>query len=502
MINSSLFDLIKTLTKAEKRYINFYKLNNPGKGGKTYLQLFERICKYDDRVETSKFLEALPFDKKKLNNIQNYLYRLILTGLRNFHSEGSVRIMVKNMLIDAEILLKRGLITQSLRKLDQVQTIAEKYLLRDVLIEVGMHKQAVLAQTDLLYHTNPGFKNSEIIKSVELQKSAVSDLKNEIIYRELFINYFSDNSKFATKQKAAAHLRQLLKNPLLHVREESLTMEAWSSLLGLKNLAYFFAGNYIGGIKYAREHLNVMETKYLHITKESPVDWAALVYNYLGFCFYQKQYDKVIECLDRIRHILTFSKRAAGKLSEARLWFNYYLYSLVINARVVNFGNLAQVVIGINDYYARYKNFIREEFPVTLNFLLAYNYFIKGEYKHAVYWLNKNFTDTNDNVRPDFQLHSRALYFIVQVDRKNTDLYRSARDNFIEYLEERSIAGKFESAIRRLMEDILFQAGSKEQSDKCFQKFKDQLVRLKGDEAEEKKMEHYFDYGTWIGTSC
>lgn len=473
-----------------------YKLDQAGE--KIYARFFDVICKCNDRADGEQFFKTLPFSTKKLNNIQNYLYQLILSGLRNFNSESSVRIILKNMLIDAEILLKKSLIRQSLRKLDQAQDIAEKYLLRDVLLEVGMQKQLVLSQTDLLYHTNTGFKNSEIRRSVELQKNAVSDLKNELIYRELFINYFSDNSKFVTKQKAAEHLHQLLNNPLVHIKVESLTMEAWSSLTGLKNLAYFFAGNYKDGIKYAREHLKGMETKYLHITKESPDDWAALVYNYLGYCFYLKQYDNVITSLEKIKFILTFSKRKGSKLSEARLWFNYYLYSLVINTRLVNFDNLTLVLNGINDYYARYKKFIREEFPVTLNFLLAYNYFIKREYKPAVFWLNKNFTDTNANVRPDFQLHSRILYFIIQVDRENTELYSSACDNFIEYLEERSITGKFESAIRKLMEDIISQTNSGNINNSLFRNLKKQLLELKKDEAEERKVEHYFDYMSWV----
>lgn len=496
MINRSLFELVKSLGKAEKRHIKLYRLDQARQ--RIYARLFDVICKCNDRADGVQFLETLQFTKKKLNNVQNYLYYLILSGLRNFNSESSVRIILKNMLIDAEILFKRGLIRQSLRKLDQAKTTAEKYLLRDVLLEVGMQKQLVLSQTDLLYHTNPGFKSSEIVRSIELQKNAVSDLKIEIIYKELFVNYFSDNSKFATKQMAAEHLRQLLKNPLLHVKVERLSMEAWSSLTGLKNLAYFFAGNYKDGIKYAREHLNGMEMKYLHIAMESPDDWAALVYNYLGYCFYLKQYNKVIACLDKIRHILTFAKRRGSKLSEARLWFNYYLYQLVINTKTMNFENLDKVVKGVINFLESQKRFIRDEYVITLNYLLAYNFFIKGDFKTSLFWLNKNIYDTSVDVRPDYQSQTRILYFIVQLERRNEDLYGSAYDSFVEYLEERSIVGEFESVISRLIEDIMELTNSGDSIDSVLLKFKKQLNHLRRNEVEKRKVEHYFDYGIWV----
>ncbi len=87
--SNELFDLIKSLTKSEKR---FFKLQSALQSGdKNYVRLFDLIDKmseYDEEnvkktFKGEKFIKHLPSEK-------NHLYKLILKALRSYYGETSV----------------------------------------------------------------------------------------------------------------------------------------------------------------------------------------------------------------------------------------------------------------------------------------------------------------------------------------------------------------------------------------------------------------------------
>ena len=84
--SNELFELIKSLTKSEKR---FFKLQSSLQSGdKNYIRLFDTIDKmseYDEEEVKSafkgeKFIKHLPSEK-------NHLYKVILKALRSFYGE-------------------------------------------------------------------------------------------------------------------------------------------------------------------------------------------------------------------------------------------------------------------------------------------------------------------------------------------------------------------------------------------------------------------------------
>lgn len=84
--SNELFNLIKSLTKSEKR---FFKLSSSIQSGeKNYFKLFDYIddqseydeAKLKEHFKTERFIKHLPSEK-------NHLYKLILKSLRQFHGD-------------------------------------------------------------------------------------------------------------------------------------------------------------------------------------------------------------------------------------------------------------------------------------------------------------------------------------------------------------------------------------------------------------------------------
>jgi hypothetical protein len=124
--STELFELVKSLSKSEKR---FFKLSSSlQQGDKNYLKIFEVIDKQDEYNEDAiklqydgeTFVKHLPSEK-------NHLYRLILKSLRAFHADNSISSILKQELKNIEILYKKALYRECNKFLVRAKRLARDY---------------------------------------------------------------------------------------------------------------------------------------------------------------------------------------------------------------------------------------------------------------------------------------------------------------------------------------------------------------------------------------
>src|SRR5688572_15097042 len=102
----SLFSLVKSLSKTEKRYFRIFA----GMSGRdvNYLQLFdviERQEQYDEEAVRAKFKGEKFVNQLHVAKI--YLTELIMKALRNYHAGSSIEFTILDLLKDAELLFNR-----------------------------------------------------------------------------------------------------------------------------------------------------------------------------------------------------------------------------------------------------------------------------------------------------------------------------------------------------------------------------------------------------------
>jgi len=106
--STNLFDLVKSLSKSEKR---FFKLSaSLQSGDKNYLKLFDEIEQqeyYDEELIKEKFKKETFI--KHLPSEKSHLYKLILKSLRGFHADNSVSSLLKQEIKNIEILYNKAL---------------------------------------------------------------------------------------------------------------------------------------------------------------------------------------------------------------------------------------------------------------------------------------------------------------------------------------------------------------------------------------------------------
>ena len=122
--NDILFQLIKSLEKAEKRHFKLYIKRSSGKEELKIVRLFDAMDKLKDYDEKILLKRMDDVTKPQLANLKTHLYKQILASLRLLKSDDSLDLQLNEQFDYAHILYKKGLFMQSLRIIDRAKEIA------------------------------------------------------------------------------------------------------------------------------------------------------------------------------------------------------------------------------------------------------------------------------------------------------------------------------------------------------------------------------------------
>jgi len=125
--SDTLFQLIHSLEKSEKRNFKLYIKRSSAKEDLKIIQLFDAIDKlseYDEKL----LLKKLPsIEKPQLSNLKTHLYKQVLASLRLLKTTENIDLQLHEQLDYARILYNKGLYLQSLKILDRIKELARSY---------------------------------------------------------------------------------------------------------------------------------------------------------------------------------------------------------------------------------------------------------------------------------------------------------------------------------------------------------------------------------------
>ena len=102
--NDILFQLIKSLEKAEKRHFKLYIKRSSGKEDLKIVRLFDTLDKLKDYDEKILLKRMDDVTKPQLANLKTHLYKQILASLRLLKSDESLDLQLNEQFDYAHIL--------------------------------------------------------------------------------------------------------------------------------------------------------------------------------------------------------------------------------------------------------------------------------------------------------------------------------------------------------------------------------------------------------------
>lgn len=415
----ALFQLTKSLEKAEKRHFKLYIKRSSAKEDLKIIQLFDAMDKMSEYDEKALLKKLSPITKPQLANLKSHLYKELLSSLRLLKTGDTIDLQLSEHLDHARILYNKGLKLQSLKILEKTKEIAK-----------ANHKFNYLAQVislekkiETLHITRSSLEKTEqlTIEATDISGhiNRVSQLSNLAL---LLYRWYVKNGHARHEQDIKA-ITEFFKSSLPK-NIESITdfyellylyqSYSWYAFIKLDFLMYY---------RYSRKWINLFEAEPSMKSVETG-HYIKGMHNLLNAHFDLRNYEQFKITLHQFEN---FSKTQAANLHDNfRIHTFVYIYSAKLNWHLMTgtFREGLAIIPHIDERLQQDGLYIDHHRILVFNYKIASLYFGSGNYNKAIDYLNRIITD-NADLRIDLQCYARLLHLMSHYEMGNDEIIES-----------------------------------------------------------------------------
>lgn len=436
----TLFQLVRSLEKSEKRHFKLYIKRSSGNEDLKVVELFDALDKLDQYDEALLLKKLRTIKKPQLANIKVHLYKQLLASLRLLKSAESIDLQLNEQFDFAHILYKKGLFNQSLKILDKAKETAKaNKKVNFLLAAITLEKRIETLHITRSMQTRAEQLSQEV-NEVNDRISKLTKLSNlaMLLYSWFIQNGHARNSN--EEVKVEKYLKQHLP---LNAWDQNGFYEklflyqsfSWYAYIRLDFLMYY---------RYSQKWVTLFEEDTLLMRVETG-HYIKGLHTLLNAHFVLRNYKKFNDVLN------DFEKFAAT--DRVRLHDNFrtqaftYISSAKINQHCM-LGTFKEGILQVPYILQMLKQdelFIDEHRIMVFNYKIASLYFGNGDYATCIDYLQKII---NENIggESDLQAYARLMHLIAHYEIGNYDLmeyltksvyrFMSKKDNLTAVEEE------------------------------------------------------------------
>ena len=254
LISSSLFHLIHSMSKAEKRHFKLYsRYHSKNINEMNYLLLFDIIAKQREYNEEKIALHLGGIKKEHLPALKYYLQNLILESLLALRSKGNdIDSKLSNLLEIARIMLDKGLVQEEMKFLERAKEMALRHERWATVLEV------------LQIEMREKKDNVKLVQGLEKEMEVLLDKLNNLTeYRRINREVFTLLAKSGPQRVAENKVLQAtLNRPILRDVREGKTTEAKRLFYATFIDYYFIVGDFRSAEKKLIQLMHLIESNY------------------------------------------------------------------------------------------------------------------------------------------------------------------------------------------------------------------------------------------------
>lgn len=487
--STELFDLIKSLSKSEKR---FFKLHSALQSGpKNYLRIFDAIDKqraYDE--EGLKKLFAKETFIKHLPSEKNHLYKLILKALRAYHAESSVSGILKQEIKNIEILYQKALYTECNKLLHRAKRIAKENERFYYWFELLNWEKMLLEEA---YESGEFTKDLDAL--IEEERDVIEKLRNLAAYHILYskINYVFRSGGYVRTDEEHAMVEEISEHPLIKGKNTALSKRA-------ATICYYTQGF----CQWAKRDWATSLEKFKRVKQildDQPAIRGDLTKRYIRTLQYiingEIELGDLGQAREHIKHLrsLLSDPGFSGMNIEVQVFAASYLSELRLLDRSGEHEKAVALAPEIVAGMERLAGHLHKENELEFEWCLACAHFGAGQMNKALFWLNKVLNDTEPALRQDIFTYARLFNLVVHYELGNYDLLGYIVRSTQRFLGKRQRAHEVENLI---IEQIKKLARANDPATKrdLFRSLYEQLAVLLKDPGESLVLK-YFDVLSW-----
>ena len=417
--SDSVFQLIQSLEKAEKRHFKLYIKRSSAKENLKIVQLFDALDKmkeYDEKL----LLKKLPgIGKPQLSNLKIHLYRQVLASLRLLKSADSIDLQLNEQLDYAHILYKKGLFQQSLKILDRAKETAKANNKFNFLIQVIALEKRIEA-----LHITKSIQDRAEQLSVEANEvnqhiDMVARLSNLAL--RLYGWYIKNGH--ARNEKDEVGVIQFMKD---HLPAEASQQTGFFERLYLYQSYSWYAfirQDFLMYYRYSQKWVDLFHEQPLMKRVETG-HFIKGLHNLLNAHFDLRNFERFEIAL---REFEAFAKTPRVVENDSfRIQAFIYISSAKINQHFMlgTFSKGLSLVPDIEGKLDEYSLFLDKHRIMVLNYKIGMLYFGSGDYSTCIDYMQKIIHDPTD-LRYDLQCYARLLHLMSHYELGNFSIMES-----------------------------------------------------------------------------
>lgn len=411
-----LFQLIRSLEKAEKRNFKLYIKRNSSNDNLKIIQLFDALDKLEEYDE-SKFLKKLPaIQKTQVSNLKAHLYKQILASLRLLKSADSIDLQLNEQFDYAHILYKKGLLLQSLKLLEKAKETAKAnqkftFLMQAIALE---------KRIESLHITRSMQDRAESLSTEALEVSGHIDMVTRLSNLALQLYSWYIKNGHARNEEDEAGIKLFMK--------KNLPENAWNQTGFYEKLYLFQAHTWYAFIRqdflmyyrYSQKWVDLFEEEPLLKRVETSLYIKGL-HNLLNAHFDLRNHRKFAEVVkeleafaqtERVQHNDNFRIQSILYIAQAKVNQHFLMGT---------FQQGLALVPGIENQLKENALFIDPHRVMVLNYKIASLYFGSGDYSTCIDYL-QNIINADSGLRYDLQCYARLQHLMAHYELGNYEL--------------------------------------------------------------------------------
>lgn len=414
--SDTLFQLIHSLEKSEKRNFKLYIKRNSSKDDLKIIQLFDamdKLIEYDEKL----LLKKLPsVEKPQLSNLKTHLYKQLLASLRLLKTSENIDLQLHEQLDYARILYNKGLHLQSLKILDKLKELARSYNQDSFLIQViSLEKKIETLHITRSMHDRADRLTAEANEIIERRK-IITQLSNLAL--QLY-SWFIKNGHARNEEEEIDVKKFFTENLPAEAQDQKGFYErmylyqsyCWYAFIRQDFLMYY---------RYTQKWVDLFYEQEIMIGVETG-HYIKGMHNLLNAHFDLRnfrQYDRVLQQFEK------FAESAEAKQHDNfRIQTFVYLYSAKINLHFMcgTFYEGLSLVPYIEEKLNEYSLFIDRHRVGVINYKIAMLYFGHGDYGTSIDYLH-DIINNNTDLRKDLQCYARLLHLMSHYELGNFEI--------------------------------------------------------------------------------
>ncbi len=406
----TLFVLIKSLSKSEKRQFKLYVGRLGVNTDAKFLALFNLLDKmrtYDER----QILDSGIVKKSQLSNLKAHLYKQILVSLRLNPVNQNIRVQIREQLDFATILYQKGLYKQSLKILDKAKNFAIENEEKNVAYEIVELEKII--ETQYITRSIPRRADELTTQAKELSAhnvmtSKLSNLSLQLYGMMLKVGYVRNDEDLKSVQDYfEAHL------PAYDLDDLGFREKLW---LYKAHLWYsFLTQDFLSSYKYASKWVDLFYENEEMIAL-NPVFFLKGNHYLLESLFFVKYSSQFKQTLEKMEQQLSSPKFPQNDniTSLAFLYLNSNKLSLHFLEGTFDRG---LYLVNIIEYgIKKHRDRIDEHHIMLLYYKIACLYFGNDDNKNCIVYLKKIISNKNLKMREDLMCFARVLSLVAHYE--------------------------------------------------------------------------------------